>query len=539
MVDLRDSGALPDNDDVVAGLEDVALDVLSGGDIRVQVDRLDELLDCDYADRPMAALMVGAACHHAHRGDPRADQLVASAWEALLRRQDDKGLGVAANVRANLAIARGDLDAALRWWARSLELLDEECPLTGPALAHQSMEAYQRGDLTEAIERAQAALGRLRVSGDHQAEIVPLTYLALYSVYRGELDRAEAFLAGARQVLADDRSRGNRHDAPLFHAMAGVLASVRGDHDAAEESFSAALREADELNAPWYAVIVRTMRAEFTASAMPQRSLHDALTARRSAVSLGDGWWASLALLAEGNARRELGELSAAVSLYDAACCELTNPLEQARAMLELGTTHVRLGDRAYARSVLLQALAIFERAGASYFESRTCLALVDAERDRGAHWLNRARLAAHTTDAEPATYPFLDAAPGQLSVTVDGTPSVCRNGERVAFITRHAEIAVVLLALSGPEGIDAGKLGAALWPNAPGGRRGPRLRTMLWQIRNSLGPDAWRLVRHNGVVSLDLSGCPAVGAPSAELRRALDDGDIPEAVEVLRRSMA
>jgi hypothetical protein len=163
---------------------------------------------------------------------------------------------------------------------------------------------------------------------------------------------------------------------------------------------------------------------------------------------------------------------------------------------------------------------------------------MIDAERDRGAHWLSRARAAARATDPEPRAYPFLHAAPGQLSVSVDGTPRVCRNGERIVFITRHAELAVVVLALAGLQGVDATKLGAALWPNAPGGRRGPRLRTMFWQIRNALGPDAWRLVRTDGVVSLDLSGCPPVGAPRAELARAVDAGDLVEAVDLLRRSM-
>jgi DNA-binding SARP family transcriptional activator len=95
---------------------------------------------------------------------------------------------------------------------------------------------------------------------------------------------------------------------------------------------------------------------------------------------------------------------------------------------------------------------------------------------------------------------------PVGLRIEVIGPPSVRIDGVPVRFATRHAELAVYLLALAGPAGIDAGTMGRWLWPSAPPHRWGPRLRTLLWQVRSALADEAWRLRRQGPAVVLDLA---------------------------------
>lgn len=96
---------------------------------------------------------------------------------------------------------------------------------------------------------------------------------------------------------------------------------------------------------------------------------------------------------------------------------------------------------------------------------------------------------------------------PTGLRIEVVGRPSVRLDGVPVRFATRHAELTVYLLALAGPRGIEAGTLTHWLWPSAPSSRRGPRFRTLLWQVRSALDTEAWRLRRDGSSVVLDVAG--------------------------------
>lgn len=98
---------------------------------------------------------------------------------------------------------------------------------------------------------------------------------------------------------------------------------------------------------------------------------------------------------------------------------------------------------------------------------------------------------------------------------------SVELGGEPVRFPTRHAELAVHLLAMAAPHGMPAESLCEWLWPDA-GPRRGPRLRTLLWQVRAALGDEAWRVQRRGRSLALE------VGGAQVEL---LDEATLPETV--------
>lgn len=507
------AGTTEQGDDTVAGVERVALEVLAGGAPWSLAPQLDNLLDLDLRDRPLAGLAVAAACHDVYRGDPRVAELVETAWDELLRRQDDLGLGLAANVRANVAFGRGDVDEALHWWRRCLDLLDAGVPLTGSALAHLSVDAYRRGDLQGAIQRAEEALARLQNTGDRAGSLVPLIYLVLYHLNLGDFRRAERELDAADGIWREIRTTGLRNDGPLVASLRGTLEALRGHRVAADAAFADALCTADELSAPWYTVMALSLRGEFTAAWAPERSLTDAQRAYRAAQAIGDEWWAKLSRLAEASALRELGRLDEAVDRFQQAAADLANPLERSRALVGLGETHLRAGRRVAARASLQEALELVEAGGARYWVARACVGLASAERDRGAHWVARA----HTCDDGDAAYEMLSAVE-RLRINLAGRPSVHVGSRHARFQTRHAEAVVYLLTIAGAQGLPVGRLARALWPTAEASRRPHRLRTLLWQVRNALGPHAWRLTRDAERVVLDTVGVEITGAASTVL---------------------
>lgn len=93
------------------------------------------------------------------------------------------------------------------------------------------------------------------------------------------------------------------------------------------------------------------------------------------------------------------------------------------------------------------------------------------------------------------------------LVISVIGPGSVTLGGEPVRFATRHAELAIYLLALAGADGMGRDELIGALWPGVESRAARPRLRTALWQIRRALCDHAWRIERERGLVVLALDG--------------------------------
>jgi tetratricopeptide (TPR) repeat protein len=507
MAEAQSATTAGGSDEPAMVLEQMAVEVLTTGAPRSLAPQLDELLGLDLQERPFAGLLVAAAYHDVYRGHPRVVELAEAAWEQLLRRQDEQGLGVAANVRANIAFARGDLDEALAWWRRCLDLLDGGVPLGATALAHLSVEAYRRGDLHGAIARAEEARSKLIAAGDRPAQLVPLVYLVLYDLNLGDFARAEAELDRADGIWKEIASAGVRNDGPLLSALRGVLEALRGHRGESDAAFAQALATADELSAPWYAVMARCMRGEFTAAWEPERSLADGHRAREEALAIGDRWWTSLSVLAEASALRELARFEDAIERFGHAAEDLSNPLERARALVGMGETHLRSGDRPAARAAFEEALGLVEPADARYWVARVCAGLAAAERDRGQRWIAQAR---SCSDADPA-YDFLRPS-GTLRIELTGRPSVHLGGQRVVFLTRHAEVSVYALALAGERGVEARVLAEVLWPAAAPTRRNHRLRTLLWQVRNGLGSQAWRVARRGERLVLDRSGVEIVG---------------------------
>ena len=518
-------------DEDLVDLDRLAPEALTTGLPARLVGGVDRLLDRDLDGHPWCQLLAAAACHDAHRGDPRALALFEAAWAGFESVGDDEALGVAANVRANIALGQGDIPGAVGWWRRAESLLGRRSDIAISAAAHSSLDAYAKGDLVGAEQQARDALLLADAAGSADESVVPLVYLGFYAFCLGDFERASQLLRAAERATSTLGEA--RNELALVEGFTGVVDAVRGRQAEADRAFARGLERAESDEAPWYSVMVRTLRADYTAGWAPHRSLVDARRAQREAVALGDTWWHGLARYAEGAALAELGDLVTARSLLEEVVLELGNPIERGFAQLELGEVLLGLGDRPAARAVLEEARVAFDAAGARYWATRASLAMGSADRDRGGRWL---RLARSTAAADPA-YDRLFSPAQTLQIKVMGEPAVLLDGHRVDFLTRHAELATYLLAIAGPTGIAAEELEAALWPGVDGNRTGPRLRTLLWQVRNALGREAWRVQRRRGMVLLDLTGvdvdlresAPAVapGAPTDTTSpRAGVDGD-------------
>ena len=98
--------------------------------------------------------------------------------------------------------------------------------------------------------------------------------------------------------------------------------------------------------------------------------------------------------------------------------------------------------------------------------------------------------------------------------------PSITIDGRRVEFLTRNAELAVYLLAIAGSTGVPTCELATTFWPGVDERRTGPRLRTLLWQVRNALGRRGLaRSATPRAGCFLDLTGV-AVDLHEADLAR-------------------
>jgi hypothetical protein len=112
-----------------------------------------------------------------------------------------------------------------------------------------------------------------------------------------------------------------------------------------------------------------------------------------------------------------------------------------------------------------------------------------------------------------------LGAAP-TLSIAVRGVPHVRLGDSDVRFATRHAQLALYLLTIAGPEGIPTEEMIDTLWHGVVPRRAAASVRTMLWQIRRGLDHEAWRLRRSRGIVLFDVDGVRLDFEPGTQLRR-------------------
>ena len=298
----------------------------------------------------------------------------------------------------------------------------------------------------------------------------------------------------------------------LQRSLSAVLASLRGQREEAEINFAAALAPSGGQAVDEARVVAYSMRAALASEGLPERALEDVQRARQISSALGKHELAAVAAIGEGWAHSELGQLDQAAQVLQAASTELPGNLERSVAQLRLAEVQLRIGDRATAREIVDAARETFLEAEARYWGARASLLTGAIDRDRGGRWL---KLARELSLPDPA-YDRLFLPKGSLTIDVSAAASVLRDGVPVEFLTRHAEAAVRLLAMSRSNGMSAQELSDVFWPGIPEERQRARLRTLLWQARNSLGADAWRVQRQGNIVVLDTSGVDVFGSITA-----------------------
>ncbi len=295
-------------------------------------------------------------------------------------------------------------------------------------------------------------------------------------------------------------------------SLGAVLSSLRGNRDDAETGFLEALALRGGQPVDEARVIAYSMRAAFGSDGLPERALDDVGRARELSSAVGNSELAAVASIGEGWALSELGQLEEAASVLQDATKNLPDSLGRSVAQLRLAEVELMMGDRVSARSSVDTARETFLKAEARYWAARAVLLTGSIDRDRGGRWLKLARELA----LPDLAYERLFLPEGALSIDLSAKSSVCRDGVPVVFLTRHAEAAVRLLAMSGFEGMSVQHIADVFWPGVPLDRQRARLRTLLWQARNSLGADAWRVQRQHDIVVFDKSGVDVSGSITA-----------------------
>lgn len=504
-----------DGETVLDALDRLAPKYLGGGrpDLLLR-PHIDEILRTSLRGHPWSQLLAAAALWDIRRDDPAIPRLVESASRAFRKRRDLAGLGYVAHVRGNFALGRGRLEEAASWWERARQALGEEAPSSEMNLAYLALSTYQVGDLRAATKLAEEALALARLRGHRRAEGLALVFVAFFCLTSGAFSRAESALALAEQAWADLPSPEDAPDLPLLDGARGVLLALRGQEPEARRAFDRALEVAERIGNSWHGAIARAAGAETLAHIDSRRALTDSRKAKETFEELGDNWFWVWARRAEGVALRESGNPAASTQIFEALLSSDLDPIESARTKLAFGETLLVLSRRDDALIHLTEAADACGRLGMRYWQARCTALLATADPSRRALWLRRAQA---LKENDPAYASIVDRR-STLAVNVVGRADVIIDGAAVRFLTVHAKLLVLALAIAGASGLHAEDLIERLWPDVALHTGRHRLRTALWDARRALGSEAWRLIRERDRLLLDLS------AADFDLARLRDD---------------
>ena len=361
--------------------------------------------------------------------------------------------------------------------------------------------------------RAEGTEGSGRGARQSIAASGPFAHQAHTAFWAGDFTALDELLSTAPALVGSGPWPDEIAAQVVFQRSLGaVLASLRGNRDDAERGFFDALALSGGQPVDEARVIAYSLRAAFASDGEPERALDDVGRARELSSAVGNRELAAVASIGEGWALSELGQLEEAASVLQDATEILPDSLGRSVAQLRLAEVELMMGDRASARSSVDMARETFLAAEARYWGARAVLLTGAIDRDRGGRWL---KLARELALPDPA-YERLFLPEGVLSIDLAAKSPVCRDGVPVVFLTRHAEAAVRLLAMSGAEGMSVQRIADVFWPGVPLDRQRARLRTLLWQVRNSLGADAWRVQRQRDLVVFDTSGVDVHGSITA-----------------------
>ena len=379
---------------------------------------------------------------------------------------------------------------------------------TDRAGAYHPIHAFLRdGDVVAAIDAHRVAIGAAGPAPSRRLAVAH-TGLGLALVCAGDIAAANRALSAAHDVFEE-------LDPPapawlLAHAGIGAIAALRGEEEVAEAELDRAVAMARALGDAHLEAIVRTLRAEVTATSHPRRAHVDARFAARtlapnptpgttaSAASPGFPVWAERARAIAAVAS---GEHRAAALIAQRLLAQPLNPLDRGRTRLVQARAAIALGDEVLASSALQDAVDRLTAAGANWFLVDALLLLAEAEPDRAEAHLRRAR---DLTTPDPAHARRWARRP-TLTLQVLGTQRLLIAGEPLTFRSTKTQRLLFCLALAGPRGREVDALAALLWPDASDASS--NITTATWDARRGLGVESWRLRREGTRLALDVDG--------------------------------
>lgn len=366
----------------------------------------------------------------------------------------------------------------------------------------------RRTDLRELESEFEPRSGRDGHGGSESEVFDPglLLLASLVDHWRGEFERA---LQGFGRVVEWASRHGDDDAALQALGVSGMIWRLRGDDDRALADFEAALALASARGSVVDEVYVRMMR--ITGGEIPDGVTVEADLERCRMVlaEVDDDRLRTHVELAEGWGLAAIGRSEEAIARLDGTLVALDSPIERAVSELRIAEVLAADGHVDHARERAATAHETFASWRARYWSARAMVLMAGLDGDRSAR---RIRRLLADLPADVAYVRLIDPS-GSLSIELDGPCVARRDGEPLEFLTRHAEAALRLVVAAGDEGIMVDELAAILWPGADPARIGQRVRTMLWQVRSTLGVDAWRLQRRRSTLTFNTTGCAVVGA--------------------------
>jgi len=270
--------------------------------------------------------------------------------------------------RGNEQLHRGETAAAAAMYEQSLSIAWAVGYVAGiaHALNCKASVAHRRGDLEEAERLFNEAAIFAEQAQERRLTGMIQQNLGILASIRGDWDAA---LASYRLSLSSFDADHDIVAASWVLNNMGKLHGERGETSLAEQCFARAVGIARELGDLLVESVVEQNRAELL---LMQRRLGDATAACSRAFALaherGDRLRIAETLKLRAKLERERGEYEHAIATLEEAR-RATNPTEDALLAAELlcdiGEVWRRRGERGRAGAMWAEALAAFERVGA------------------------------------------------------------------------------------------------------------------------------------------------------------------------------
>lgn len=455
-------------DDLVE-LDEQAYELIRGDGLEAVAPRLEELVGQDLRGRPRVRLLVALLLASEDPDDPRVDRAARSAWRGFQRSRDRDGMALAAFVLGRIADRRGDLEGAAAWWARSRAVSGGDAPVDEVGLVQSALRALEQSDLLTARRLGEEAIELSRSRENQVDEVRGIALLAMLATHEGDFEAAETL---AESVLEDfDESVPT---VALLHGVKAVIAAHRGRIGAADQSFARMIEVATRHGDTATRGVGLAQRVELLADRPVEDRVREAWTA--TALLAGNQPWSRLATRAVAVATADAGDReSSEQAIESLLAIEGIDGTERGRALLIRASNARRFGG-GDPKPLYEEAYRCLLESNARYWAARAAMCAAECDGRDGGNWRDRAAALSNGDEA------FVRLLRTEHALRIDSTGGgqVVIDGQPVQFLTRHAELALYMLALAGRDGIGVTELATRLWPSAPPGRYRPRLRTCL-----------------------------------------------------------